>query len=321
MSKIEKALSRARNEKGLVVVGKRQRSSESEGTAVADSQGRELVAREGAMPIGRQRADATAAIARMREHGLRNPSDLALQRIIYPDMAESSTVQAFREIRTRILQKTQGQNCILMVTSVTGDSGSSFVTTNLGVAFAFDAGKTALLVDCNLRNPGLQRLFPDMAPLGITDYLEKGELDVADIIHPIGIERLRVMPAGEQREIPSEYFTSVRMRQMLDSVRQRYSERFIFIDAPPVSETADTQILAELCDYILLVVPYGKVTNGQVEASIKAIDSKKLIGIVFNNEPTMPRVGWKALLKTAYVPLWDWLRNKIRTIRNAEHRL
>ena len=104
---------------------------------------------------------------------------------------------------------------------------------------------------------------------------------------------------------------------MLSSIRQRYAERFILIDAPPVSETADTQILAELCDYILLVVPYGKVTNGQVEASIKSIDSKKLLGIVFNNEPAVPGIDWKILLKTSFVPLWSWLLQLTRTIRNA----
>ena len=255
----------------------------------------------------------------MNEPSLRDKSELALQHIIHPEMAENGTVQAFREIRTRILQKTHGRNCTIMVTSVTGDSGSTFVATNLAVAFAFDAGKTALLVDCNLRNPGLQGLFPGKAPLGLTDYLEKADLEVADIIHPIGIERLRVIPAGDQREVPSEYFTSLRMNQMLDGIRQRYAERFILIDAPPMSETADTQILAELCDYVLLVVPYGKVTNGQVDACIKAIDSKKLLGMVFNNEPNVPRLDWRELLKTSFAPLRNWLLQLTRTIRNAAY--
>jgi protein-tyrosine kinase len=249
MSKIEKALQRARNEKGLVVVDGHKRTGEP---AQPPSQRRDLVMPRSTTAEPKSRADSAAAIALMHEPSLRDKSQLMLQRIIHPEMAENSTVKAFRDIRTRILQKTHGQNCVIMVTSVTVDSGSTFVATNLGVAFAFDAGKTALLVDCNLRKPGLQKLFSDGAPLGITDYLEKADLDVADIIHPIGIERLRVIPAGGQREIPSEYFTSIRMKQMLQSVRQRYAERFIFIDAPPMSETADTHILAELCDYVIL---------------------------------------------------------------------
>jgi len=317
MSKIEKALHRARNEKGLVVVDGQKRAGE---TGQPVSQSRVLAMPEGSAAEPKSRADSAAAIALMNETSLRDKSDLTLQRIIHPELAENSTVKAFREIRTRILQKTHGQNCIIMVTSVTVDSGSTFVATNLGVAFAFDAGKTALLVDCNLRKPGLQKLFPGKTPLGITDYLEKTELDVADIIHPIGIERLRVIPAGGQREIPSEYFTSIRMKQMLHSIRQRYAERFIFIDAPPMSETADTHILAELCDYIILVVPYGKVSNGQVEACLKALDSKKMLGVVFNNEPNLPNLDWKRLWKTSFEPLRDWLQQLTRTIRNAAQR-
>jgi exopolysaccharide/PEP-CTERM locus tyrosine autokinase len=317
MSKIEKALHRARNEKGLVVVDSKKRTGEPDQVS---SQSRDLVMPKNTAAEPKSRADSAAAIALMHEPSLRDKSDLTLQRIIHPEMAENSTVKAFRDIRTQILQKTQGQNAIIMVTSVTVDSGSTFVTTNLGVAFAFDAGKTALLVDCNLRKPGLQRLIPGSAPLGITDYLEKEDLDIAGIIHPIGIERLRVIPAGGQREIPSEYFTSTRMKQMLHSIRQRYAERFIFLDAPPMSETADTQILAELCDYIVLVVPYGKVTNGQVETCIKSLDNKKLLGVVFNNEPNLPNLDWKKLWRTPFEPLLDWLFRLTRTTRNAAQR-
>ena len=232
-------------------------------------------------------------------------------------MSENSTVQAFREIRTKVLQKTQGKNCIIMVTSVSNKAGSTFVATNLGVAFAFDAGKTALLVDCNLRNPGFQQFFPGSSPLGITDYLEKGEIDVADIIHPVGIERLRVIPAGDKREIPSEYFTSARMRQLLDGIRQRYAERFIILDAPPMSETADTQIIAELCDYVLLVVPYGRVTSGQVDACTKSLDSKKLLGIVFNNEPHVPVLDWKEMWRDSVLLVVNRLVLLAEKIKNV----
>jgi hypothetical protein len=67
-------------------------------------------------------------------------------------------------------------------------------------------------------------------------------------------------------------------------------------------------------------VPYGKVTNGQVDACVKSIDSKKLLGIVFNNEPIVPSIDWKEILKTSYVPLWNWLLRLDRKIRNAAHR-
>lgn len=297
MSKIEKALNKARTTGALRVVSPQPVSHEKapEETSTASSSVTSLV---------EQRASSSEAIARMQEKTPLSKQALAHNRVIYPELGENGTVRAFREIRTKIIQKSQGRNCVIMVTSVTGGGGSSFVSLNLGVAFAFDAGKTALLLDCNLKNPSLHRLFKPGSFQGLTDYMENSEMDIADIIHPVGIERLRVIPAGGEREIPAEYFTSLKMKRLLDSIKQRYRERYILIDAPPMTESADTQILAELCDYVVLVIPYGRVNDAQIDICIKAIGDKKLVGVVFNDEPTPPEFRW-----------WDTIRNPFAAIR------
>ena len=296
MSKIEKALSKARASGALRVVSPQPASYEKKPD--------EAPAHSDVTALIEQRASSSEAIARMQEKTPLSKQALAHNRVIYPELGENGTVRAFREIRTKIIQKSQGRNCVIMVTSVTGGGGSSFVSLNLGVAFAFDAGKTALLLDCNLKNPSLHRLFESDSFQGLTDYMENSEMDIADIIHPVGIERLRVIPAGGEREIPAEYFTSLKMKRLLDSIKQRYRERYILIDAPPMTESADTQILAELCDYVVLVVPYGRVTDAQIDACIKAIGDKKLVGVVFNDEPTLPEFRW-----------WDMLKNPFAALR------
>jgi len=296
MSKIEKALAKARRDKGLALVPVAPRES-------APETGRDMTpaphSGSGSFSVadGESLVRASEAIARMHELEIRSRGELAENRIIYPEMAGNGTVQAFREIRTKILQRTKGRNGVIMVTSVTGGGGSTFVTLNLGAAFAFDAGKTALLIDCNLRNPWLQTLLKDESPPGLMDYLENADKDIAEIIHPVGIERLRVIPAGGRRDIPAEYFTSPRFKRMFENIRRRYAERFVILDAPPMTDSADTKILADLCDYVLLVIPYGRVTQEQIDESIKTIDSEKFLGVVFNNEPRPPEIDWKNLVK------------------------
>jgi len=298
MSKIEQALNKARGAGLLKVVNPAEASPRTEPAPQAAPASRAIV------PRPEQRLISSDAIARMREKTLLAKSLLAEHRIIYPEQAENATVRAFREIRTKILQKTRGANCTIMVTSVTGNGGCSFVAMNLGAAFAFDAGKTALLLDCNFRNPTLQNnLLPEKAR-GLTDYLEHPEMDVAEIVHAVGIERLRVIPSGGRREIPAEYFTSARMKELLDDIARRYAERFIILDAPPMTETADTRILAELCDYVVLVAPYGKVTETQISACAKALGDKKLLGVVLNNEPRPPRIEWRKLLLNPFGIFW-----------------
>jgi capsular exopolysaccharide synthesis family protein len=222
------------------------------------------------------------------ESRLLTPGDLAQRGIIRREHIEDPVVQVFRELRTKIIQQTQGQNGVILVTAVSKESGSSFVTQNLAAAFAFDSGKTALLIDCNLKNPNVHRLIGSASVPGLTDYLENPGLDIANIIRPVGIARYRAIGAGKRRDIPAEYFTSVRMKRLIDSVRRRYQERFIILDGPPMSDIADIRILAELSDYVLVVARYGRATNAQIETCLNAISDKKLLGVVFNDEPRIP---------------------------------
>lgn len=301
MSKIEKALNKARTTGSLRVVLP---------PPVRQDRGADEAGASNVTSLVEQRASASAAIARMQERFRLDRQSLLLNRIIHPELGENGTVRAFREIRTKIVQKSQGRNCTIMVTSVMGGGGSSFVTTNLGAAFALDAGKTALLLDCNLKNPSMYRLLGSGTFHGLTDFLENPEIDVSEIIHPIGIDRLRIIPSGGRREIPAEYFTSLKMKRLIEDIKLRYQERYVIIDAPPMTESADTQILADLCDYVILVVPYGQVTDSKLEVAVKAIGDKKLIGIVFNNELTLPDVRWSRFLK-----------NPIAAIFRAFHRI
>ena len=273
MSKIEKALNRAR-EGGLQVV-----PLSGSGSAPGSS----VVAYRGTHP---------ETIPRMATNEVRmlGPNDLEQRGIIRPHYGEDPVIQAFRELRTKVIQQSMGQNSIILVTSVSQGCGSSFVARNLGAAFAFDVEKTALLIDCNLGNPSVHQLLRNGAVPGLTDYLENPALDIEKIIHPLGIARFRLIPSGKRREIPEELFTSGKMKQLMDTLRRRYRERFIIIDGPPMSKIADIRILAELADYVLIVARYGRSTNTQITNCVNAVSEKKLLGIVFNEEPRIPRM-------------------------------
>jgi len=275
MSKIEKALNRAR-ESGLQVVPLADAANNP-------GAGTSVVVQRSAYP-------ETIPRMAMNEVRMLGPSDLDQRGIIRPQQGEDPAVQIFRELRTKIIQQAQGQNAIILVTSVSKECGASFIARNLAAAFAFDVGKTALLIDCNLANPSVHKLLRNTAVQGLTDYLENPTLDVEKIIHPLGIARYRLIPAGGRRDTPEELFTSVKMKQLMDAVRRRYQERFIIIDGPPMSKLADIRILSELADYVLVVARYARSTNTQIANCVNAIGEKKLLGVVFNEEPRIPRI-------------------------------
>jgi capsular exopolysaccharide synthesis family protein len=274
MSKIEKALNRAR-EGGLQVVPR----AEAPGTAAGTS----VVAYRSAHP-------ETIPRMAMNEVRMLAPADLENRGIIRPQRGEDPAVQVFRELRTKIIQHSQGKNAIVLVSSVTRDCGASFVSRNLAAAFAFDVGKTALLIDCNLADPSVHQLLNNASIPGLADYLENPSLDVEKIIQPLGIARFRLVTAGTRHEAPEELLTSAKMKQLMDNVRRRYLERFVILDGPPMSKIADIRTLTELADYVLIVARYGRTTSAQLAASVNGVGEKKLLGVVFNEEPRIPRI-------------------------------
>ena len=234
-------------------------------------------------------------IALMDEDQLLGKQELANLKIISSDMQDDEVANAYRDLRTKLLQKSQGNNFIIMVTSCANRGASSSTTVNLATAFSFVETKTSLMVDCNLTNPQLDKVLKIDASQGLTDYLKCDDVDIESIIHKTGIKRLRYIPAGTSTESAAEYFTSSRMRELMSDLLKRYSDRYIFIDTAPILSSADTRIIVELCDYVILTVPYGAVTKNKIKEAAESIGPEKLLGVVFSDIPNIPDLKLSAL--------------------------
>ena len=80
----------------------------------------------------------------------------------------------------------------------------------------------------------------------------------------------------------NEYFSSFRMRLLLDSLRSAYADRYIFLDSPPVLGSPDARILSDLADVVVLVAGYGRNTPAAISAAAGNFDPAKFAGVVFN---------------------------------------
>src|SRR3990167_2567710 len=224
-----------------------------------------------------------ARISNMAELGRMSIEEMAERRIVYPGMPNKEVLNTFRELRTQLLKLGGNSNMVIMVTSLADKAGTSFIATNLGAVFALDKTKTALLIDCNLYDPSLEKLLDVEPDYGLTDYLAEEKLDVNDIIYATGIPRLRVVPVRTHTEVGAEYFSSARMAGFIENLKTRYPDRYLILDAPPIGVSAEARILTELSDLVVLVVPYGRVNEAQVAAAVDTIGEDRLAGIIFNN--------------------------------------
>jgi len=277
MSKVEKALQKARAMDDVASIPQ---------TASVAAQENPLVIKN------KDLAAYTAQIPRMSQKSQWERSDLGEAKIIYQEMEDVRVVESFRQMRTHILQNAGSNNCVVLVASVVPDGGASFVALNLAAAFAFDESKTALLIDCRLRDPKQDRLVSADIHYGLTDYLEADDVDVSQIIHEGGLPRFRLIPAGRKSDAGTEHLDSQRMRELVGHLKDRYPDRYIILDAASPAESADAAVLAELADFVLLVVPYGRATESQIWGAAKSIDEQKFLGVVFNDEPQPRRVIW-----------------------------
>lgn len=280
MSKIQEALDKIRAGQELVPPRKAPSPAIS---------GRALKTHAGTLP---STGGSAAEITLMGEQGYRSPTELVALRTISGAMSDGLVLNAIRELRTSVLQRLDEGKRIVMVTSTTHRAGNTFVARNLAAAIALDEGKTALIVDCNLRGPSASHLALGEDRPGLREFLKNPELSAEDIIHRTGIARLRIIPAGNDMEGMREFFTSIRLRELMEELEQRYPERYIIVDAPPIMHAADARILADVCDHVVLVVPFGRTTTKHIIQSAKAIGKEKFLGIVFNDKPELPRVWW-----------------------------
>ncbi|GAA5076044.1 CpsD/CapB family tyrosine-protein kinase [Lysobacter panacisoli] len=235
----------------------------------------------GAWDQARER-DGKHAITRAAGATALTPSQLEDRATIHRGAVSRPEVDAFRELRTRLLSAMEGTFVALVVPVSTG-SGGSFVARNLATAMAFDETKSALLVDCDLRHPSQDATMQiDTSAGGLVEYLENPDGELSDVIYDTGVNGLRLIPAGTTREFGSEYFSSFRMRLLLDSIRSRHPDCYVFLDGPPVRGTPDARILADIADVVILVAGYGRDTAATIAQAAANFEPGKFAGVVFN---------------------------------------
>jgi len=224
-------------------------------------------------------------IARMKNPPAWPLSETEARGIVDFTSARQRAGHAFRQLRTTLLQRTGGGNFILGITGVAQQAGTSFLARNLAAAFALDPTKTALLIDCSLVDRTTTSLAMSPDGPGLVDYLCDDTITIESIIRPSGIPRLRVIPAGSAGEVTGELYTGPRLRALFEQLKRRYTDRYVLLDLPPVVENADARILAERCDWTLLVIPYGRVAEPRIEQAMDSLDQARLVGVVLNNDP------------------------------------
>jgi protein-tyrosine kinase len=173
---------------------------------------------------------------------------------------------------------------IVMITSSVSGEGNSLLASNLAISFARGLQQYVMVMDCNMLRPAINETFGVPLRPGLSDYLEGNSTDLADVMHWTKVDKLSVIPAGSPSSRSAEILATDRMAAMLEELKDRYNDRYIILDAPPVQAVDDPSVLARLVEGIIFVVASGTTDREVAMRALSRLPEDRIIGIVMNDK-------------------------------------
>jgi capsular exopolysaccharide synthesis family protein len=218
-----------------------------------------------------------------RSRSAEAPLSLLREQRVVSAFENGEFTDAYKILSTQVLHKLQENRWnALAVTSPNAGEGKTLTAINLAISLAKEVTYTVLLVDADLRDPGVHRYFGLQPELGLSDYLLH-DAPLADmLIHPAGIPRFVILPGGKSLSNSTEMLNSPKMKRLVDELKTRYSSRIVLFDVPPLLSSADTLAFSPYVDAALLVIEEGKTGSQDARRAIALLANTKLIGTVLN---------------------------------------
>ena len=175
--------------------------------------------------------------------------------IAHNDLKNPAT-EAYRVIRTSIQFAQAGKELqTIALTSCTPNEGKSTTIANLAVVLT-QAGKSVLLIDCDMRNPTVHKNFNLSNKVGLSSCISMGTA-LSDAVQKTSIEGLYALTGGVIPPNPSELLGSEQMKNVLQRAKEQYD--YVLIDTPPVMPVTDALIVSRFVDGMILVIASAEI--------------------------------------------------------------
>lgn len=188
--------------------------------------------------------------------------------------------EQFRSIITNIKFAKNGNGIkSILITSSKNKEGKSTIASNLAISMAQQEEKV-LVIDANVKNPNLHKIFNTSNNIGLVDVLLDESLPIEEIISKTGIAQLDVLTSGIEKLNAIE---SGNIQKLLNTLYEIYD--VIIIDCPSISEVTTIKTLAHYCEGILLVFNKGATHIKDAIETTKNLFfvEEKIIGAILND--------------------------------------
>jgi capsular exopolysaccharide synthesis family protein len=217
-------------------------------------------------------------------NGHSSPSIVELSVLQKPGAAIS---EAYRALRTSVLLSTAEQPPrVVLVTSSQPGEGKTSTSLNLAATLA-QKGSRVLLVDADMRRPGLSKALNMPTGSGLSGILTGAyEYDDTLLKRVSGLDTLYLLSAGSRAPNPAELLCSIKMEKLVQILRQKFDH--VIIDSPPILPITDATIISTLVDGVIMVVESDKTSRAALNRACRVMEHSggRIVGTVFNKVDT-----------------------------------
>lgn len=192
---------------------------------------------------------------------------------------QSDAAEQFRQIRTRLLTRSDNMAMkLLALSAVGGEAGSSFVAANLAVSIS-QLGRKVLLIDGNLHKSHMDQMFEASPGPGLTDVV-RGELSLLEALAPGTVRNLTYLRQGRPTHNPQELLSSQAFASLVMAQMDEFDT--IILNTGNGLETADPQLIWALTKSVLLVARADRSRVREVKKITSLIEGcrAELVGTV-----------------------------------------
>ncbi|MGZ8161476.1 MAG: XrtA-associated tyrosine autokinase [Methylobacter sp.] len=228
-----------------------------------------------------------------------NWAKLAELGFVTPGDSNTQTIEEYRNIKRPLVSNAFGEgsagidrsNLILITSSVPGE-GKTFTAINLALSIATERDKKVLLIDADVARPSISKTLGIKSSPGLIEYLEGQDVEFSDIVLKTNMPGLRVIPAGKRHKHSTELLSSNRMILLAKQLSNRYPDRIVIFDSPPLLAATQGEILARLVGQVVLVIEAETTLQSMVMESVNKLASCDVVLAVLNKSKVGMEAGY-----------------------------
>lgn len=206
-------------------------------------------------------------------------SDGARELLITAADPASPATEAYRALRTTLLHAFADTSSRVLVLTGAGDGSQTVACANLGVVLS-QVDKRTVILDCDLRNPNMGRLFGFDDEPGLVDLL-MADSELPEVWKE-PIPGLTIVPAGSMPYDPTDLLGSERFSKFLVGLRKTFD--YVLVDAPSMGVVPDAALLSARSDGVLLTVQTHETPKQNVRRAVQGLRAfgANVLGLVVN---------------------------------------